>query len=89
MSIRTSAADACQHGVGALVAIVYCATSALKAISFPAKYSTDFEVHRNWLAITASTPPSQWYFEVRMAVVDGMLATSALAPHCRIHPNGH
>lgn len=42
---------------------IWVASAILKVLLFPAYHSTDFDVHRNWLAITNKLPLRDWYVE--------------------------
>ena len=40
---------------------IWLAAACLKVLLFPSYYSTDYDVHRNWLAVTHSRDASRWY----------------------------
>ena len=44
--------------------LIFIVSVCIKMMLVPAYYSTDHDVHQNWLRITATKPVSEWYYDV-------------------------
>ena len=50
------------------IALLFVISAAIKIILIPAYYSTDQDVHQNWMRITSNKSMGEWYFDVRKKI---------------------
>jgi alpha-1,3-glucosyltransferase len=85
MAPRRAAARAAPHATPARAALALAAAAAsLKLLLAPGYRSTDFEVHRNWLAITWALPWRAWYADT--ASIAGSAAAGSPSPWTLDYP---